>query len=312
MTRTTPKEEIQKRIDDVHGLNVIIMSDYKSAAKKAKFHCLKCDYEWETTPRSIYYLKSGCPSCANNKPLNINNLLEYIDNNGLSLEYRVDNHNQDIGRHKKIEIFHELCGNIYEVELGSFFNGRRCACNVSERISDALSMNKEDMIEKLSMSGNRNMTYESGFVSVDEYCDFRCEKGHVFKALPRQLYSEVRGCTKCHTSKGEIAIEKYLNKKGYEFIPQFKFEDLVDSKALSFDFFIPSKNVLIEFQGQQHYFSNDLFGESSFQKTQKHDAMKQDYTTDNGYELICIPFLKTNSQPKIDDYVENYLDSIIS
>ena len=63
MSKIISKEEAQNRIDKIHGYKNIIITEYKSTAKKAKFQCSKCNFIWETTPRSIYYLKSGCPQC---------------------------------------------------------------------------------------------------------------------------------------------------------------------------------------------------------------------------------------------------------
>ena len=58
---------------------------------------------------------------------------------------------------------------------------------------------------------------------------------------------------------------------------------------LSYDFYLPTYNLLIEAQGQQHITPKELFGgEEQFQKQQEHDKRKRDYAEANGYKLLEI------------------------
>lgn len=53
----------------------------------------------------------------------------------------------------------------------------------------------------------------------------------------------------------------------------------------------PSQNVLIEYQGRQHYEPVDHFGgEDKFTTQQKHDKMKLAYAKAHHYKLITIPY----------------------
>lgn len=44
MSKIISKEEAQNRIDKIYGYKNIIMTEYKSTAKKAKFQCSKCNF----------------------------------------------------------------------------------------------------------------------------------------------------------------------------------------------------------------------------------------------------------------------------
>ena len=75
----------------------------------------------------------------------------------------------------------------------------------------------------------------------------------------------------------------------YEY--QKTFPDLKDVQTLSYDFYLPDQNILIEYQGLQHYEPVDHFGgDGKFKLQQKHDKLKSDYARDHGYNLIAVPY----------------------
>ena len=72
---------------------------------------------------------------------------------------------------------------------------------------------------------------------------------------------------------------------------------------MSYDFYIHSQSILIEYQGIQHYQPIDYFGgNSAFKKQQKHDKMKSDYAKNHHYNLIAIPYTE-DTFSKIKKYL---------
>lgn len=65
---------------------------------------------------------------------------------------------------------------------------------------------------------------------------------------------------------------------------------------LSFDFHIPSVNLLIECQGEQHYRPKNFGGcskelaEKNFKIQQYHDLLKRKFAKENGIDLLEISF----------------------
>jgi len=59
---------------------------------------------------------------------------------------------------------------------------------------------------------------------------------------------------------------------------------------LRFDFYIPSLNLCIEFQGEQHYGKQTGFFKSSYKTTQKHDKLKRQYCQDHNIKLLEISY----------------------
>ena len=147
--------------------------------------------------------------------------------------------------------------------------------------------------KKVWIKCQKDETHDSYFVSC----------GH-FTLLGRR-------CPTCKESHGERKIREYLIKNNIEFIPQKTFPKLLGTgeKPLSYDFYIPSKNLLIEFQGKQHYepvdFNNEGMeqAEKNFEKQQEHDRRKMEYAKQNNIDLLEISYLE-------EDKIEEILDKI--
>ena len=64
---------------------------------------------------------------------------------------------------------------------------------------------------------------------------------------------------------------------------------------MPFDFYVPSINLLIEFDGKQHYEPLSFFGGiEAFEKLKTNDKIKNDYCEDNYINLIRIKYDEDN------------------
>jgi len=99
------------------------------------------------------------------------------------------------------------------------------------------------------------------------------------------------GCPNCIESKGERKIREFLVCKNLEFIEQYGFDKQLKYKLpLRFDFFIPSKNICVEFDGRQHFEPVKYFGGTkSFIEQMKRDEIKNEFCVQNNIDLIRIP-----------------------
>ena len=110
----------------------------------------------------------------------------------------------------------------------------------------------------------------------------------------------LQGCCICKLSKGEEKIKSYLETHGFilneTYFREKKFENLFQKKGfcLRYDFYIPSKNILIEYNGRQHYdYKNSYFfkgDRNKFLLRKHYDWLKRKYARDNGYKLLTIPY----------------------
>lgn len=114
-------------------------------------------------------------------------------------------------------------------------------------------------------------------------------------------------------SLGEKVIAKILFDLNIDFIEQYSFNNLRSPKGvlLRFDFYLPKENVLIEYDGIQHFFPNKNFNNNNYEDWQYNrslDRMKDQYCQDNNISLIRIPFWVFKKQELTPNYILDILD----
>ena len=100
-------------------------------------------------------------------------------------------------------------------------------------------------------------------------------------------------------SLGEYAIYDYLTKNKIEFEKEMKFKDLISpkNKLLRYDFYIKSHNLLIEFDGRQHYEKIKWTSAETINDVNEHfnyivecDHLKNEYADTNKIKLYRIKY----------------------
>lgn len=99
-----------------------------------------------------------------------------------------------------------------------------------------------------------------------------------------------KGCPNCRKSFGEKRIQMFLEENKIEFVPQKQFDDLlgVHGHNLSYDFYLPIYNLLIEYQGQFHDGTVVMQSNRKRKIQQEHDMRKAEYAKMNNIELLEI------------------------
>lgn len=103
-------------------------------------------------------------------------------------------------------------------------------------------------------------------------------------------------CPDCVVYIGEKEIENILLKYNIKYILQYKFENCRSIKPLPFDFYLPDCNVLIEYDGEGHYFPVNFGGMDNdkaldrFIGQKVRDTIKNIYCEQNNIKLIRIPY----------------------
>lgn len=112
------------------------------------------------------------------------------------------------------------------------------------------------------------------------------------------------GCTKCSTvSKGEDAIRKFLKYKNIDYIEQYSIENY---NRFKYDFYLPEYNLLIEYDGKQHFNKSSWGGEVELINIQKRDSVKNELAIKNNYKLLRISYKEYNQiKDKIMDKINN-------
>ena len=80
----------------------------------------------------------------------------------------------------------------------------------------------------------------------------------------------------------------------------------------SFDIFLPTQNIAIEYQGEQHYKSLEIFGgEEGFAETKRRDEQKQKLSSENGVALKMWNYIYHVSDTSVKSFLQkNGIDII--
>ena len=109
------------------------------------------------------------------------------------------------------------------------------------------------------------------------------------------------GCLICKSSKGEIKIFNILTDMNVKFIKEYHIRDINSY----IDFFIPSKNIAIEYDGIQHFIPIKFFGgEKSFELNKIRDELKNKYCDDNNIKMYRISY-KENIEKELLNILNN-------
>lgn len=128
------------------------------------------------------------------------------------------------------------------------------------------------------------------------------------KCMARKGYEKM---SKSTISSGEKEIMEYLINKNIEFEREYIFNDCLYNDVLRFDFYLPNYNLVIEYDGRQHFEPVDLFGgEDAFEIQKIKDKIKDDYCKNNNIKILRIPYYN-NTIKMLNDYFIKYVNTEI-
>lgn len=139
-----------------------------------------------------------------------------------------------------------------------------------------------------------------------------CPKHGIFEQRPVNHCYGGDGCPKCNVSLGEKAIQLFLLANNHSFECQKTFPTCRNPKTnrpLRFDFYLPNCNLLIEYDGEQHFglvpFVKDVDRMmENLQAVQYRDSIKTLYAKNNNIPLLRISY---KEKKKIASILEEWL-----
>lgn len=98
-------------------------------------------------------------------------------------------------------------------------------------------------------------------------------------------------CSSVARSNGEREIQEVLLSEGINFIPEYPLSDLGCERNLRADFFLPNENLVIEYDGEQHFKPVDLYGgEDAFIERKKLDKEKDSFLFSVGVDVLRVSY----------------------
>jgi very-short-patch-repair endonuclease len=132
-----------------------------------------------------------------------------------------------------------------------------------------------------------------------------------FIKTPEHHINRREGCPNCIKSYGEILISCILKKMNLPFICEYKIKSIPQLENKRFDFMINynNKNILLEYDGRQHFIYIPLIhqSEDKFKIRQEIDRMKTQLSIKNGFYIIRISYLE---EKNIYSHIIKALDSL--
>lgn len=311
------KDEFLIKVKDLtNGSKIFVDCECDSCGKKLKNITWK-DYKKQVKEDGKYY----CRGCAHNLFGKRKELKTKLKNGTSFAEYcikNIDKHflekywNYEKNKINPWEItytcskpkvwikcqlkdYHES----YNVSCGNFIisNSRCPYCsnrhgNVHPLDSLGALLEEKELLDIWS-DKNKKSPYEYAPMS-NQYAWWKCYEGRHddYKRKINDSNTYNFRCPKCQFSKGEEKISQYLINNNINYESQKTFEGLIGTGngLLSYDFFLPQYNLLIEYQGQQHekYIPGFHKSEKDFMNQLEHDKRKYNYAKNNNIKLLEI------------------------
>lgn len=196
---------------------------------------------------------------------------------------------------------------IQEINWSNFRSGFGCKYCGRERTTEA---RKKSFEEAYNIFLENDMVlceqeYIDARTPMSYICKHHVEKGIQYKSLTNATKQH---CPYCSISKGEERITNLLIEKNIAFEPQKKFENLLGAKGgqLSYDFYLPDHNLLIEYQGEFHDGTASTQSEDEYAIQVEHDQRKRNYAISHGIDLLEIWYYeKENLEELIDSKIRS-------
>ena len=210
------------------------------------------------------------------------------------------------GTHKKIKCKCKIDGYEWETTPNTLLNGHgcpKCVGKIKNKTTEYFINELKEINDDIEIIGE----YKGNNIKIK--C--KCKKDNFeWETTPSSLLSGT-GCPKCSESKGEKRVAKYLDSKNIDYERQYKFDYCRSKKELPFDFYIPSLNIAIEYDGEDHYMifkrnKNESYEEAidRFIGRKVKDTIKTIYCKENNIKLIRIPYWDFD---KIEEILEKEL-----
>lgn len=179
-------------------------------------------------------------------------------------------------KHSKIKVI-IICSKHgkFNQNPNNHLNGQGCPKCRYEENRKKFTLSTQEFIERSNIIHDFKYSYNKvNYINSKSKVIITCPKHGDFKQKAI-IHLQGYGCATCKSSKGERIIKRILDKFNIEYLQQYKIPG--NKYQFRYDFYLPDRNLLIEFQGEQHYRPNGYFGGAErFLETQRRDIFKRE------------------------------------
>ena len=189
-------------------------------------------------------------------------------------------------------------GHEWHPTFDNFINKNR-RCRKCADIQNSINQREkwEDIVNLVESCGYKLLSKDNDYKNQDSKLKALCPNNHEYEFYINN-FKKGKRCSKCNMSGGEQEIERILNKYAINYIFNYRFgEDNIRNKP--YDFYIPSSNLCIEYDGQQHYHMQFDYSLLDLMNRKYIDNIKTEYCKSNNITLIRIPYWNFNNIEEI-------------
>lgn len=291
--QSTSKNKVNCKCDICGNEKTIGFYTYfRSHSKYGKYVCHACSTQLKWNKSLVkrqddYYGRLLTKCSENGYKLNIDKSI--IKNNSTYITYICPLHGEK------------------SMKISNFLSGKKCPDCAPVNNHNCFKHSTDEVVRRIKDCGGIILNPEDYYNQDKQNLKFVCpECGKEFiSSLKHFQQHGGQVCRECsnNESLGEKKVRYYLENHNIEFITQKWFSDCRDKNPLPFDFYLPNNNMIIEFDGQQHFFQSNLFPET-LELIKKHDDIKTTYCIDNKINLVRIPYTDIN---KVDSILNDKL-----
>lgn len=293
MRRKTTKEFIEEI--KIKSPNIEIIGEYKNQRTRIKVRCKQCGREYMANPISLL-VGCGCAKCSGTLKKTHEQFIDEIQflNNNIEI---MSNY---VGSKDKLKVKCKDCGYMWETTPNHLLCGSGC-----KKCAGTLKKTTEQFISEMKIK-HPTITVKGEYINNREKVLCECQEcGKEFMGIPHAMLDGGSDCPRCNSSAGERKIRSWLDERNIDYLQEYCFDDCKEVRVLPFDFYIKDRNLVIEYDGSQHYKPNDYFGGlNGFEYTKKHDNIKTTYCNKHNIKLLRIPYFKFN---QIDEILNSNL-----
>ena len=202
------------------------------------------------------------------------------------------------------------CGVIADISIYNLINNRTrdCGCGRKTMLSETRSKNlvgkkfgKLLVVEQLQESNRFNRRIYK--------C--KCDCGNEVIAVGSHLSDGRTLSCGCLRSQYNAYISILLTNMKLTYVPEYVVK--INGVVYRYDFYLPDYNLIIEYDGEQHYFPinfgrwDELELQRQFNKIQEHDKIKTQYCHDHRINLLRIPYWEKQN---IETIIYNHLQRL--
>lgn len=201
------------------------------------------------------------------------------------------------------------CGVEKDIDISSLNNGSCQSCGCLRSDLKALDITHQKFGHLLAIKRTTK--------DVHNYFlwECLCDCGRIVEIAAHSLVSgNTQTCGRCsHQSLQEEKIAFILQELQIHFEQEKTFIDCINpetGRQLRFDFYLPDCNLIIEYDGEQHFFygkgENTWNNKQNYEQTRYRDILKNNYCLSKNIRLIRIPYTQKTLLSK--EYIKNLID----